>query len=110
VEEAFLRRIHYKIHVPDPTRAQFEEIFRRCCEARGIAYDARGVEYVFREVYGRRGIPPRSCHPRDILDHLVDVAHYLEVPPELTAELLERACAAYFLDVAAMAGASAREG
>jgi hypothetical protein len=110
VEEAFLRRLHYKILVPDPTRAQFEEIFCRCCEARGIAFDARGVEYVFRRFYAPRGITPRSCHPRDILDHLVDVAHYLEVPPELTAELLERACAAYFLDVAAMAGASAREG
>jgi predicted ATPase with chaperone activity len=100
VEEAFLRRIHYKIHVQDPTRAEYEEIFRRCCAARGITYAPAGVEHVYREVYGRRGLPARSCHPRDILDHLLDTARFLEVEPALTDDLLDRACESYFLDVA----------
>jgi len=103
VEEAFLRRIHYKILVPDPTRAQFEEIFRRCCDARGIEYMEGGVEYIFQAYYRRKGIPARSCHPRDILDHVVDAARFLEVRPSLTEDLLDRACDSYFLDIAAMA-------
>jgi hypothetical protein len=100
VEEAFLRRIHYKLHVRDPERAQYEEIFRRCCADRGIGFDARGVEHIYSEFYGTRGIEARSCHPRDILDHLCDAARYLEVPPTLSDELLDRACNSYFLDVA----------
>jgi predicted ATPase with chaperone activity len=102
VEEAFLRRIHYKIHVVDPTPEQYAEIFRRCCVARGITFVQAGVEHVYREYYGKRGIPPRSCHPRDILDHLCDVARFLEVEPHVNRELLDRACESYFLDVATL--------
>jgi predicted ATPase with chaperone activity len=103
VEEAFLRRIHYKIHVKDPTREQYEEIFRRCCEARGIPYSDDGVAHVYGEYYGRRGIAARSCHPRDITDHVLDVARFLEIPPSLDADLLDRACESYFLDVTELA-------
>jgi predicted ATPase with chaperone activity len=104
VEEAFLRRIHYKIRVPDPTRSQYEEIFRRICDARGIDYDPSGVDYIYREFYGKRGIAPRSCQPRDILDHLIDYARYLDVPPTLTDQYLDEACSSYFLDLTKLAG------
>jgi predicted ATPase with chaperone activity len=100
VDESFLRRIHYKVHVLDPTPIQYAEIFRRCCEARGIAFQPAAVEYVYREYYERRGIPARACHPRDIADHLCDAARFLEQPPALTQELIESACSTYFLDVA----------
>jgi predicted ATPase with chaperone activity len=101
MDEAFLRRIHYKIQVESPTRAQYDEIFRRCCAARGIPFSDGGPEYVWREIYGRRGIPARSCHPRDVVDHVCDVARFFDVQPALTAPLLERACASYFLDMPA---------
>jgi predicted ATPase with chaperone activity len=107
-EEAFLRRIRYKVHVTDPTREQYGEIFRRCCVARGIEYAESGVEHVYREFYGRRRIPARSCHPRDILDHLVDLAGFLEIEPALTDDLLDRACESYFLDLAALSDATER--
>jgi predicted ATPase with chaperone activity len=108
VEEAFLRRIHYKVHVLDPTREQYEEIFRRCCAARGVPYTDDGVAHIYEEFYGRRGIPARSCHPRDILDHVLDVARFLEVEPSLAADLLDRACESYFLDVVTLADESQR--
>jgi predicted ATPase with chaperone activity len=98
VEEAFLRRIHYKIPVEDPNRDQYEEIFRRCCQASGVAYTAESVTYVFDEFYGKRGIRPRGCHPRDLLAHVTDIAKYRETKPELTPGLLERACRSYFLE------------
>jgi predicted ATPase with chaperone activity len=98
VEEAFLRRIHYKIPVVDPTRVQYEEIFRRCCQGAGLPYSAAAVDYVFEEFYGKRGIRPRGCHPRDLIAHVEDIAKYREVAPELTAELVDRACRSYFLE------------
>lgn len=97
VEEAFLRRIHYKINVDSPTPDEYAEILRRCCAARGIAYEAAGMDYLFRELYGRRGIPARSCHPRDLLDHVCDIARFLEVEPVLSESLLERAGDSYFM-------------
>jgi predicted ATPase with chaperone activity len=98
VEEAFLRRIHYKVQVEDPDRAEYEEIFRRCCAARGIPFDGLALEFIYREYYGRLGLSPRSCHPRDLTDHVLDIAKFLGVPPALSVDLLEHACHSYFLD------------
>jgi hypothetical protein len=99
VDEAFLRRIHYKIHVPSPDYEQFVQIFRRVCVSRQIPFVAGRVAYVYRQFYEPNGITPRSCHPRDIVDHLCDSARYLGTKPELTVELLDHACKSYFLDM-----------
>src|SRR4030067_2110722 len=37
VDEAFLRRIRYKIHIPDPTWEEFREIFKRVANGAGGA-------------------------------------------------------------------------
>ena len=99
VDEAFLRRIHYKIHVPSPDYEQYVQIFRRCCVARQIPFVAGRVAYIYKQYYERIPIAPRSCHPRDLLDHLCDSARYLGEKPELTVDLLDRACKSYFLDM-----------
>ncbi len=98
VDEAFLRRIHYKIHMDNPTREEYEEIFRRACEERGIAYDRRAVDQVFRNYYDGRHIPARGCHPRDIVLHACDLARYERRDPSLDERTLDDACRAYFLD------------
>lgn len=98
VEEAFLRRIHYKVQAQSPTRAQYEEIFRRCAATRDIPYRPEAVAQVYRDFYEGHGIAPRGCHPRDLTDHVCDIARFLEVAPELSADLLDRACRSYFLD------------
>ena len=98
VEEAFLRRIHYKIHVLGPDPDEYREIFRRCCRERDITYDEAAIQYVYERYYGRLGLQPRACHPRDLLDHLLDISRFLELEPRLTEDLLDRACQSYFLD------------
>ncbi|HSR15564.1 MAG TPA: hypothetical protein VLL51_07410, partial [Gemmatimonadales bacterium] len=40
VEEAFLRRIHYKIRVESPSVEQYEKIFQRYCSDKGVEFDA----------------------------------------------------------------------
>ena len=97
-EEAFLRRIHYKIHIPSPTPDQYVGIFEAVCQARGLGFKGEAVGYVYQEYYGRRGIPARGCHPRDIIDHLFDIAKFLERDAELSIDLIDRACRSYFLD------------
>jgi predicted ATPase with chaperone activity len=98
VEEAFMRRIHYKILVEGPNPQQYAEIFARCCVERQIEYDQAAVNHIYDKWYGRRGIHARACHPRDILDHLVDIARFYEGRPELNFDMVDRACRSYFLD------------
>jgi predicted ATPase with chaperone activity len=100
VDEAFLRRIQYKLYMAGPDREAYTEIFRRVCDKRDIAFDPAAVDFVYREYYQRAGIEPRKCHPRDIVDHVVDVAHYESVEPRLSDDFLRRACEAYFLVMA----------
>jgi hypothetical protein len=98
VEEAFLRRIHYKVRAESPSRQQYEEIFRRCAAAGGLEYHAEAVAQVYRDFYDARGIAPRGCHPRDLIDHIRDIARFGEIEPTLSADLIDRACRSYFLD------------
>ena len=98
VEEAFMRRIHYKMHVLGPNVERYTEIWRRCSAERGIPMVDWAVPAVYKDVYRRLGVEPRACHPRDILDHVMDIATFMQTPFDLTPELLDRACRAYFLD------------
>jgi predicted ATPase with chaperone activity len=99
VEEAFLRRIQYKILVDNPSREQYEDIFRGRCERVGLEYSPTAVELIFQEFYDKRGIPPRACHPRDIVNHLMDISKYLGVELSTSGRMLGLACRSYFLDM-----------
>lgn len=96
-DEAFLRRIHYKIEVPDPDRGEYERIFRSCCDERDIEFDEAALDYLFDEIYENGGAEPRRCHPRDVLDHLQHLAEYRSEPVRLDRGLLVEACRSYFL-------------
>ncbi len=97
VDEAFLRRIRHKIEVKDPTFEEFREIFKRVCQTRGVSYDDSGLRYLLQEYYVKPQKPLRACHPRDIVDQLVDIARYIGVEPTLSKELLDKAAQAYFV-------------
>jgi predicted ATPase with chaperone activity len=97
VDEAFLRRIRHKIEISDPSWDEYREIFRRICENRKVPYDDRGLAYLIQEHYLKPNRAKRACHPRDIVDQLIDIARYLNVQPALTKDLINRACEAYFV-------------
>lgn len=97
VDEAFLRRIHYKINMRSPSREEYAQILRRCCEEKSIEFDPSSVETIFDDYYDRHGIAPRGCHPRDIVLHLCDLARYERGKPMLGEGRLEEACESYFL-------------
>jgi predicted ATPase with chaperone activity len=99
VDEAFLRRIRHKIEVGNPSFEEYRQIFRRVCEERGVPYDDRGLAYLLREYYVVPKRPLRACHPRDIVDQLTDIARYMNVRPVLSKDLIDRACAAYFVEL-----------
>jgi hypothetical protein len=99
VEEAFLRRIRHKIHIGDPSYAQYREIFRRVCRTKEIAYDDQALAYLLKEQYIKKQRPLRACHPRDLLDEIIDIARFLDVSAQLSKDLIDKACEAYFVEL-----------
>lgn len=99
VDEAFLRRIRHKIEIKNPTFDEYREIFRRVCQQKGVPYDDRGLAYLLQEYYIKPRRPLRACHPRDLVEQLIDIARYLNVPPTLSPELIDRAASAYFVEL-----------
>jgi predicted ATPase with chaperone activity len=98
VDEAFLRRIHYKVFAESPTREDFLEIFERVCEHRQIAFDSTLVNALLDGYFAPRGIAMRGCQPRDLVEQALARAKYLGDARHLTSELLEAACESYFVD------------
>ena len=99
VDEAFLRRIRHKIDVQDPTFDEYREIFKQVAHTRGIEYSERMLTYLLQEYYVQSDRELRACHPRDILDHLTDIARFRAIPPNMTKELIDQACEGYFVDL-----------
>jgi hypothetical protein len=96
-DEAFLRRIPYKVAVNDPSLEQFVKIFELNCERRNLRFHQVMVAYLQRRHYVPLGRPLRACHPRDLLDQVVALCRYRGIEPSITRELLDAACASYFI-------------
>jgi hypothetical protein len=97
VDEAFLRRIPYKIHVPDPDDQEFCRIFHSVARAMGFASDDELVVELIERHYRRTGRPMRRCHPRDLLRQVVAYCEYHGLSKELRIEHLHEVAKDYFL-------------
>ena len=98
VDEAFLRRIPYKILARNPTPQEYAKIFENACVQRGIEYQESHVRHLLDAVYGPRGIALRGCHPRDLINQAFALGQYLGQPRGLTIPLLDAAVASYFIE------------
>lgn len=100
VDDAFLRRIKYKIEVGNPTPRQFRDLFELMCRIKKIPFSERGLAYLVKEWYHKYNRDLRFVHPRDLLSQLRDIADYMGVPPTMdNQELIDRAAASYFVEL-----------
>jgi predicted ATPase with chaperone activity len=98
LDEAFLRRLRYKVLAQSPTEDEFIRIFENCCREHALEFDRSLVERLLETELRPRGVPLRGCQPRDLIDHALSLASYLEHPRMLTLDLLAASCAGYFVD------------
>jgi ATPase family associated with various cellular activities (AAA) len=101
VDEAFLRRVRFKVNVPDPTEDDYREIWRRLCAREKVPYEMSVVDDLIERHYRRCGRALHGAHPRDLLNHAVHAARYQGRAVQLTADLLDLACETYFVDESA---------
>ncbi|MEW6659126.1 MAG: ATPase [Thermodesulfobacteriota bacterium] len=97
VDDAFLRRIRSKVKVTHVNRDQFIEIFKINCQHYQIAYDPDAVEYLLQNYYDHNQHSMDACHPRDLLEQIIDYSRFNQLPPVLSRDNLDRACRIYFV-------------
>lgn len=99
VDDAFLRRIRHKIKVDFPDEKLFYQILQRECAARNMELPVDAFVYLMQKHYIALNRPLRSCHPRDLLEQISDIATYLGTRPALTKQLIDAACDTYFAEI-----------
>ena len=78
--------------------SEFTRIFELNCRRRNLRFHQVMVAYLQRRHYAPVGRPLRACHPRDLLDQVTALCRYRGIEPAITRELLDAACASYFVD------------
>lgn len=96
VDEAFLRRIRHKLHIDNPEEPDFRQIFQAACAERGILFDDATYEHLLQSYYYSPGRSLKACHPRDLLDQVIDFSNYHRVSARMTPEMIDRAARSYF--------------
>ena len=97
VDEAFLRRVRYKLEVRAPDEAQFVEIFRRVCADKHVRFEGEAVRHLIDTHYRQTRRAFAACQPRDLLEQVLDIARYRGEPLVLTPALLDEAAHHYFV-------------
>lgn len=97
-DEAFLRRIGYKVRFRESTQAEYESIWQQSCEQLGIDFDPACLTFVTGKLYTKQHIPLLPCHPRDLLQLAMDFRRYRGGGP-IDYEALRWAWQNYFLEV-----------
>lgn len=99
VDEAFLRRIRYKIKIDHPTVEQYEIIFQRICEKNSVPFNRDVFDFLINDCYRKNNVRLNACHPRDLIDHIIDIAHYSRRPPAMNRESIATAWENYFVEM-----------
>ena len=102
-DEAFLRRIPYKIEVKDPSVTEFARLFEAACRSFGCQFFPEAVHYLIETHYTPYGRPLRRCHPRDLLAQIKNYCVYYGRPMELRPDYLDRVVRSYFTALTAAA-------
>lgn len=96
-DEAFLRRIQYKMLLHGPSEEEFFTIFERTCAGRGLACSRALIERFVTKHYRSNPRPFRRCHPRDVLTHAMGLMHFKKLPMVLNDEVLDHAFESCFV-------------
>jgi hypothetical protein len=96
VDDAFLRRIPYKIEVTDPDEESFRQLLKIMAPKLGVEYDEAAVNYMLQKHYKAVNRPLRCCQPRDLILQIRNFCRYTNRPAKMTPENFDFAVENYF--------------
>lgn len=95
-DEAFFRRIPYKIMVGDPDPHEFGILVELLARKMGIKLTHGSVKYLVERHYRMGERPMRFCHPRDLLLQVQHLCAYKRSPMVAGPDEWDAAIASYF--------------
>ena len=96
-DEAFLRRIGYKIRFSALSPTQYEQIWRDVCLQHEVDFDPEVLDFVINELHGRSGVDLLPCHPRDLIGMAVDQSLYAHNVRAIDVDSMRWAWSNYFV-------------
>ncbi|MDP8989797.1 MAG: ATP-binding protein [Acidobacteriota bacterium] len=97
-DEAFLRRIQYKMFLRSPKRPEFTHIFTRFAGSKKLECRDEVVDAFIQKHYLSADKRFRRCHPRDVIMHAIDIINFESLPMALTDDVLDRAFQSCFVE------------
>lgn len=95
-DDAFLRRIPFKVEIGAPSREEFVKLFDVFAKKSKLECSFDSLQYLLAHHYEECGRPLRRCHARDLLDQVNHYCEYNELPKVATNEILDHAVRNYF--------------
>jgi predicted ATPase with chaperone activity len=95
VDEAFLRRVPYKIFVGDPSKDEYRQLMQDMTAKLGFPDTPEASEHLL-SYYQSSERNLRRCHPRDLLTQVANYCKYRKLPLAIRPEYLDQACRSYF--------------
>ena len=89
-DDALLRRILYKVEVPNPRPQEFMEILRKMCHQKHVLVADGALEVVVDKLYNEPRLKPRAAYARDLLDILIESASFDGRDPVLDGDSFAR--------------------
>ncbi|MCA9079100.1 MAG: AAA family ATPase [Planctomycetaceae bacterium] len=99
VDEAFLRRIPYKILAPDPTERDFVELLLKTCQQHKLSCDPATIQYLLDRHYRPQNRGLRYCHARDLVQQMLNACEYEQLERRANSKLIDIAARNYFVDM-----------
>lgn len=96
VDDAFLRRIPYKLEVSDPSEEDYRELIKLMAPQIGVEYNQEAVDYLIEKHYRQTKRPFRCCQPRDLLSQIRSYCRYVGEEPRMSPQLFDFAVENYF--------------
>jgi hypothetical protein len=95
-DEAFLRRIPYKIEIGDPSEEEFHQLFELYARGHRCAFRRDAVRYLLDKHYYPLQRRLRRCQPRDLLNQIANLCRYNGLPMEMREDYFDRVAKSYF--------------
>jgi energy-coupling factor transporter ATP-binding protein EcfA2 len=95
-DDAFMRRIGYKIPVGALSEPSYRKLLRGQCRARGIEYDDGAAEHLLARLHRPSGRPLLASYPPELLGRIADFAGFAGREPRLSVAALEQAWSSMF--------------
>lgn len=96
VDEAFLRRVPFKIEIRDPSPREFTNLFQKACDSMGFPWRPEVIRQLIDGFFHAQNLPLRRCYPRDLLKQVSAYCTYRREPLDLRIDYLKHACRNYF--------------